>query len=586
MENLSWSRSGTLSILFGLALIPPVFAQIPAGLPASSTQPPAPQPVPEDPLGRSTPYGTVTGFLSAAERGDFERASAYLDSKQSPQRKQELARQLKLVMDQGLRIDLDKVARTPEGSLEDKLQPFRESIGAARIGSDSLDILLVRVFQGKKPPIWLFSSVTLLSVPDFAQNLEAPWIEQYLPKWLIEKRLLGISLYRWISAPLSLLVGFALACILVWVLSLAFRRLLRRLTPGYGGAKVVSFVGPLRVLIFALLIQIVSSLAPTLVARQFWTKVVGVLTVVGVAWLSMRVLDAVAEVAMRRMRQTNAQAKIAVVHLFRGASKPLVMAVALLVILSLKGVNLTAVITGLGVGGIAIAFAAQKTIENLFGTVMLVSDQPIRIGDFFKFGDSTGTVEEIGLRSTRVRTVDRTIITVPNGQLASLSLENFAARDKFRFNHTIGLRYETTADQLRYVLAEIRRLLYEHPKVESQSARIRFIRLGGSSLDLEIFAYVLTSDYLVFLEIQEDLLLRIMDIIEASGTGVAVPSQITYVAKDSGLRTEKGEVAVAQVRQWRDKGELPFPDYPRERIAEIENKLEYPPRDSALRREK
>jgi MscS family membrane protein len=590
MENVTWWKSRTVSLLLGLALIRPAFAQIPAPVPtpapaSGATQAPAPPAVPEDRLGRSTPYGTVTGFLSAAEHGDFERASQYLDSYQSPQRKQELARQLKLVMDQAVRINLEKVSREPEGNLEDKLQPNRESVGVAKRGSDSLEILLVRVNQGKKPPIWLFSSITLLSVPDFAQGLEAPWVERHVPRWLIEKNVVGIPLYRWIAAPLILLVGFALVWILTWGLAFAFRSLLRRYTRGYGGAMGVSFVGPVRLLVLTLLIQIASHVAaPTLAARQFWRHVLVVLTVVGLAWLFMRVIDAAADLTMRRMRQTHAQGRIAVVHLFRGLSKPLLMAVALLVILYLEGLNPTAVITGLGVGGIAFAFAAQKTLENLFGTVMLVSDQPIRVGDFCKFGDCLGTVEEIGLRSTRVRTLDRTVITVPNGQLASLNLENFQPRDKFRFNHTLGLRYETTADQLRYVLAEIRRLLYEHPKVESQSARIRFVRFGGSSLDLEIFAYILAPDYPVFLEIQEDLLLRIMDIIEASGTGVAFPSRVTYVAKDSGLRAEKGEAAAAQVRQWRDKHELPFPNYPPERIAEIENKLEYPPPDSALHR--
>jgi MscS family membrane protein len=121
--------------------------------------------------------------------------------------------------------------------------------------------------------------------------------------------------------------------------------------------------------------------------------------------------------------------------------------------------------------------------------------------------------------------------------------------------------------------------------VESQSARIRFVRFGGSSLDLEIFAYVLTNDYGRFLEIQEDLLLRIMDIVEASGTGIGFPSQTTYLARDHGLDEGKRQAAIATVRRWREAQELPFPNFPPERIAEVENTLEYPPPDSAVRRE-
>jgi len=194
-----------------------------------------------------------------------------------------------------------------------------------------------------------------------------------------------------------------------------------------------------------------------------------------------------------------------------------------------------------------------------------------------------GTVENIGLRSTRIRTLNRTVVSVPNGQLAVMSLENFTMRDKIWFHHTLRLRCETKADQLRYILAEIRKMLYEHSKVESQSARIRFIGFGNSSLDLEVFAYVLETEYEPFLHVQEDLLLRIMDIIEASGSGLAFPSQTTYLAGDASLDATKSRKAIETVGQWREEGKLPFPDFPPETISEIESKIEYPPKDSALR---
>ena len=193
-----------------------------------------------------------------------------------------------------------------------------------------------------------------------------------------------------------------------------------------------------------------------------------------------------------------------------------------------------------------------------------------------------GTVENIGLRSTRIRTLERTVVSVPNGQLALMSLENFAMRDKMWFHHILYLRYETTADQLRYVLAEIRKMLYQHSKVESPSARVRFIGFGNSSLDLEVFAYVLETEYEPFLHIQEDLLLRIMDIVEASGSGFAFPSQTTYLAGDAGLDGAKSQKAIDTVRQWREQGKLPFPDFSPETISEFEGKIEYPPLESAF----
>ena len=196
-------------------------------------------------------------------------------------------------------------------------------------------------------------------------------------------------------------------------------------------------------------------------------------------------------------------------------------------------------LAGLGIGGIAIAFAAQKTLENLFGGVSLLGDEVIRVGDICRFGDRTGTVEDISLRSTRIRTPERTELSIPNGTLATMNVENLSRRDKILFNTKLGLRYETSADQLRYVLAQIRRLLYEHPKVETTGARIRFIGYDDSSLTLEVFCYVLTRDNNEFLAIQEDLLLRIMDIVAASAPPSPFPRALSTLGRDPGLDKEK-----------------------------------------------
>jgi MscS family membrane protein len=330
-----------------------------------------------------------------------------------------------------------------------------------------------------------------------------------------------------------------------------------------------------------LAIWFISLLSRSVLTSVFWTYVALTLTVFGATWLCVRIIDVLFKLKQSQLVAT-ASEKISMVQLGRKLSKIMAVIVGALVIFYIAGINIAAVLTGLGIGGIAIAFAAQKTLENLFGGIMIISDQPIRVGDFCRAGDHMGTVENIGLRSTRIRTLERTVVSVPNGQLAVMSLENFTMRDKIWFHHTLHLRYETTADQLRYILAEIRTLLYEHSKVESPSARIRFIGFGNSSLDLEVFAYVLETEYEPFLHIQEDLLLRIMDIIEASGSGFAFPSQTTYHAGDVGLDAAKSRKAIETVRQWREQGKLPFPDFSPETVSEIDGKIEYPPQDSAL----
>ena len=145
------------------------------------------------------------------------------------------------------------------------------------------------------------------------------------------------------------------------------------------------------------------------------------------------------------------------------------------------GFNVTGVLAALGVGGLAVALAAQKTVENLFGGVTLIADQPVRVGDLCRFGDRTGTVEDIGLRSTRLRTPERTVVSVPNGEFASMQLENFAPRDRIRLQAMLALRYETTPAQMRAVLSAISKLLLGNPKIAPNSAYARFVGFGVSA---------------------------------------------------------------------------------------------------------
>jgi MscS family membrane protein len=241
------------------------------------------------------------------------------------------------------------------------------------------------------------------------------------------------------------------------------------------------------------------------------------------------------------------------------------------------GIPLVGVIAGLGVGGLAIALAAQPTIENFIGGIILYTDRPVRVGDMCRFDGMQGTVEAIGIRSTRIRALDRTLITVPNAEFAKMRLINLARRDQMLFETTLGLRYETTPDQLRYVLARLREVLVGHPMVLEDKRRLRFAGFGASSLDIEIFAYVATRDRLEFLAIQEDLLLRFAEAVAEAGTGFAFPSQTTYLARDTGLDKERQQAAEAAVAAWRAAQRLPFPDMAAEELGKLAGTLDWPP---------
>jgi len=555
-------------------------------LPASvkGGQPSTQQTILDDPLGRNTPQGTVFGFMKAVNREDYERAVEYLDTKQPPKRAQQLARDLLFILDRGLSASLPKLSKKPEGNLDDLPAPNHEKIGDVKTESGSYDIVLDRVQKGNDPPVWLFSSQTLRQVPEIYEGLGDYWAEPYIPKPLIKTRFLGYPVWRWIALTL----GLPFSLLVAWIISRALlpliRVLIRRFTKRDAERLARRMKSPIRVLVLAFAFHIYSLFSYSLTDRLFWSTVAVTLATIGIAWLCLRLIDVVAGRMEGRPQETVPSGRIAMMRLISKLFKGLIVVVAAVIVFYSAGINFTAVLTGLGVGGIAIAFAAQKTLENLFGGITIISDQPIRIGDFCRIGDYQGVVEDIGLRSTRLRTLNRTIVFVPNGQLATMSLENFAMRDKVLLNHRIQLKSETLPDQLRYVIAEIRRMLYGHPKVETGSARVRLTGIKDSSFDIEVFAYVLEAAFETFLEVQEDILLRIVDIVEASGSSLAFPSRTIYVSRDTGLDRKKGQEAIEIVKGWREQGELPFPNFAPERIAEMKNKLEYPSTESTMRK--
>ena len=244
------------------------------------------------------------------------------------------------------------------------------------------------------------------------------------------------------------------------------------------------------------------------------------------------------------------------------------------------GLPLYSVVAGLGIGGLAVALAIRPTLENLIGGIILYLDQPVRVGDFCSFDDKTGTIESIGVRSTKLRALDRTVVTVPNAMLADMQLINWAKCDQMLITTTIGLRYETDSDQLRYVLVKFREMLHAHPKIDRDTVRVRFEGYGASSLDIVVRVYALTREWNEFNAIREDVFLRIKDIVEKSGSGFAFPSQTLYMGRDDGLDEERSEVAIKEVQSWRRTGKLPFPRLAGDKIDQLEGTLDYPPRGS------
>ena len=306
------------------------------------------------------------------------------------------------------------------------------------------------------------------------------------------------------------------------------------------------------------------------------------LILVGLILLGWRAISAVAD----RYREGGAISghNLILISLTAGVLKGALIVIAVLAVAQALSLPLTGVLAGFGIGGLAVALAAQPTLQNLLSGFTLYADRPISVGDFCRFGDKMGTVEEIGLRSTRLRTMDRTVISVPNAQFLDMELENFTRRDRFYFETTLQLRYETTPDQMRYVLAELRKLLIAHPMVVPEPMRVRFKELGAHSLDIELFCYILAPDGDIFAAVREDVLLRIMSTVEEAGAQFAFPSTVSYASKDVAPDPARVREVEAEVQKWRANETLPFPDFEWQTKAELSGTLDYPPVGSVDRR--
>lgn len=346
----------------------------------------------------------------------------------------------------------------------------------------------------------------------------------------------GVPLWAWLALPLLVILVWMVCRAVGWV---AKRLLLRGdKKTGWRNGLAGALVSPLSLLMGVWLFRIGRSLLPlTGQALDFLGNLELAAGTIAGTWMFLRLARLVCDRLAIYLDHAGKPHAKAVIPLLRKILLCMVFLLGFIFLLQNLNVNVGAMLAGLGIGGLALALAGQKTVENLFGGVSLVMDQPARVGDVCNFGGSSGTIEDVGLRSTRVRTADRTILTIPNSKLAEMQIENVSARDRILLKATIGLKYETTPAEFRTVLKSLRELLNNHPDIAPKS-RVRFVAFTQTSLDIEIFSYVATGDYNKFLEVREEIYLRLMDIVNEQGAGFASPSPTVVVNQDGKIEPE------------------------------------------------
>jgi len=551
---LAFPKICALLLVLGVAINAIVNAQTTPLAPATATAPSVADPLE---LGRETPRGTVIGFIRAAQSENYDVAVQYFEGRRaSVEREQELAQQLLAILNARFVGSLDSITDDPTGRQDGGPPRDQVVVGGTRGLSESFPLYLVRMEVPRGTKVWLISRRTLEQVPEVYDSLRFPQVEKRFPKFLVKTRPLEMPLWQWIAillfAPIALLLGWLVALLLRW----CSQRIRSGLGPGAPSREPLRRWGP-GVVLAAVLIHyyFVYLIGASILYRQYYRTLLLILLALALYWAITRVTYWISSRMWNQLTSRGRYAERSLVSLIRRVLDVVIFfLIAFPVFNNVLHWNLTAALAGLGIGGLAIGLGAQKTLENMMGGISILVDRAVLVGDACKIGDQRGIVEDIGLRSTKLRTEERTLVSIPNGTVATAILENFRLRDKILFRQALRLRYDLAPDHVRYVLEQLRQVLRRHGKVEEVSARVRLLKLGENAIEVEIYGYILVREYREFLAVQEELILQAMDVLENSGATVALPTQTTMVTRDAWIDPQKAAAAQKAMEKSRDPG--------------------------------
>ncbi|MEP0774333.1 MAG: mechanosensitive ion channel family protein [Acidobacteriota bacterium] len=528
-------------------------------------------------LKRGSPREAVTGFLALARRGEFATAAHFLDLSEIPPDQQVRvgqlsARRLMLMLVRQGWVRSSQLSNDPAGAPEQGVADDRELLATVPVRGREVEVSLQRRVDPELGMIWTFSADTVAEIPALYRSYGYSLVGDHLPVVFFAVTFAGLQLWQWCALALIIVVGWLVGRAAGhWCVAI-LRAFARRTEAQWDDVAIHTLDGPLGIVLWGSWLSLAAPWVGLDTASFRVTHTLfRLLVLVGLAWLLFRTVDAITAQMRRAAGEANSLA-LGFIPILTKVLKTLVVVLAVLAALDTVGVNVMALVAGLGLGGLAIAFAAQKTIENLFGAVAIAGDRPFKVGDFISIGDISGTVEDVGLRSTRLRTMQRTLVTIPNGAVANERVTNLTARDRMLYNPILGVVYGTTADQLVFIIDETRKLLLTHPRVFQGAQRVRFKGFGAYSLDIEVMAWVMTQDFVEFTAIAEELNLAIMRIVEASGSSFAFPSQTVYLGRDGGLDAQRAEEIARTVAERREAGELAVPEPSPELRAALQGK--------------
>lgn len=485
----------------------------------------------------ASPRASVLGFLRAVRVEDHTRAARWLDQSDSilAARAPQLARRLSDVLDTHLWVDIEQVSPLAIGDTTDGLPLDQELLGEVPDAEKRLTPIRLQKELATAPTRWVFSAGTVARIDSLYEALPDYWARENLPESLLRRGPLDIRWWQW----LALLVLIPLAGLAAYLVASPTQAVLRRLVANtdtdLDDAVIAQSRGP-----FALLIGVgLSRLLLTWIALPgpaeiFVVDLQRAIAVVALFWFALRGITVLESALPDTEWGGTHRAFLSVIPLVSRVARLFILVLGVLSVIASFGYPIATILAGLGIGGIAIALGAQKSLEHFFGSLSIGADQPFRVGDWVIVDGIEGEVESIGLRSTRIRTLERTIVSFPNGGLSEQRSENLTSRDRIRFRAVIGLVYGTSSATIQQVRNGIEEMLRDHAMVWPDRIVVRFQQFGASSLDIEIFCWIRTDKADEFRRVREELLLSIMRIVEGAGSSFAFPTQTLWV-KQSGV---------------------------------------------------
>lgn len=488
----------------------------------------------KDPYGRDNPRGTVQGFMQALTSNDDTLAAHYLNTTNTKNPNQTV-QEFKQALDTGGRISPDmQISSDPAGNLSDKLPANIDKIGVISDKTGDVDLLLERVKDKDGDDIWLFSQQTLKKLPSLTEQNTPSWVDTYIPKSWLAREFEGVNVGHIIAVLALTLMSFALSYLVSWLLygfySLCYRLIYKDREKPLDTRVVL----PLAVVATAAAVKELMLMAGvSVVVREVANRGADILGWFASAWLLLRIVDVLFRRASHLSINSSRPERLSILNLLRKVAKVVIAIFALIVILGNLGFDLTTGIAALGVGGLALALGAQKTVENLVGSVVVVADKPVSVGDYCRFDKHEGVVEDIGIRSTRVRTPNRTVLTIPNGEFSAMKIENFSTRDMFQFLHSFYIARNAKTQALRELIEKLESYIVNHPKTNNHLNQVRISQMQQDAYTLEVRCHVVADSPIEFNQIQTDMILDIMAIIEQSELEFSLPTQQIIIEKKS-----------------------------------------------------